>query len=99
MVSGAGSVAVSARPILPNTVLTSGTVRISLSVCCSNSCALPIEMPGKVVGMYIRSPSFEVRHEFGAEPVGRPETDHNQRKRHQHHLARDAASSSPISGR
>ena len=51
MVRGAGSVAVSARPILPNTRLTSGTVLISLSVCCSSSCALPIEMAGKVLGM------------------------------------------------
>ena len=32
--SGAGSVAVSARPILPCTELTSGTVAISRSVCC-----------------------------------------------------------------
>ena len=46
MVKGAGSVAVSARPTLPNTFLTSGTVRISLSVCCNNSLALPIEIPG-----------------------------------------------------
>ena len=59
IVSGAGSVAVSARPILPKTILTSGTVRISLSVCCNSCCALPIEIPGKVVGMYIRSPSFK----------------------------------------
>ena len=33
IVSGAGSVAVSARPTLPNTVFTSGTVLINLSVC------------------------------------------------------------------
>ena len=46
MVRGAGSVAVSARPILPNTVSTSGTVLISLSVCCSNSRALPMDSPG-----------------------------------------------------
>ena len=57
MVSGAGSVAVSARPILPLTVFTSGRLRMSLSVCCNNSCALPIEMAGKVVGIYIKSPS------------------------------------------
>ena len=57
MVRGAGSVAVSARPILPNTCLTSGTARIRRSVCCSSSWALPIDRPGRVVGMYIRSPS------------------------------------------
>ena len=57
MVSGAGSVAVSARPILPNTVSTSGTDLISLSVCCNSSRALPMDRPGRVVGMYIQSPS------------------------------------------
>ena len=57
MVSGAGSVAVSARPILPNTRSTSGCCLISRSVCCNSSCALPIDRPGSVVGMYIRSPS------------------------------------------
>ncbi len=57
MVSGAGSVAVSARPTLPNTVFTSGTVLIRRSVCCNNCLALPIEIPGNVVGMYNRSPS------------------------------------------
>ena len=57
MVSGAGSVAVSARPILPNTVSTSGTVLISRSVVCSSWRASPMEMPGLVVGMYIQSPS------------------------------------------
>ncbi len=49
--SGAGSVAVSARPILPCTLFTSGTLLISLSVCCSSSWALPTLMPGSVVGM------------------------------------------------
>ena len=48
---GAGSVAVSARPILPWVVKTSGKRWMILSVCCSNSFALVIEMPGKVVGM------------------------------------------------
>jgi hypothetical protein len=38
--SGAGSVAVSARPILPCTLATSGKLLISLSVCCSSSLAL-----------------------------------------------------------
>ncbi len=57
MVSGAGSVAVSARPILPNTRSTSGSCLIRRSVCCNSACALPMESPGSVVGMYIRSPS------------------------------------------
>ena len=48
---GAGSVAVSARPILPKTDSTSGNVVRILSVCCSNSSALVMETPGNVVGM------------------------------------------------
>ena len=55
--SGAGSVAVSARPALPNTVATSGTVRIIRSVCCSSSAALAGERPGWAEGIYSRSPS------------------------------------------
>ena len=54
---GAGSVAVSARPTLPNTRATSGTVLISRSVCCSSSPALAADSPGSAVGMYSRSPS------------------------------------------
>ena len=49
--SGAGSVAVSARPTLPNTFSTSGKVRIIRSVCCRSSPAFVTEMPGNVVGM------------------------------------------------
>ncbi len=49
--SGAGSVAVSARPALPNTVSTSGTVLISRSVCWSSSEALATERPGRADGM------------------------------------------------
>ena len=48
---GAGSVALSARPALPNTRSTSGTVRMSLSVCCSSARAASVESPGSVVGM------------------------------------------------
>ena len=55
--NGAGSVAVSARPILPKTRLTSGTALIIRSVCCSSSPALPADSPGSAVGMYRRSPS------------------------------------------
>jgi hypothetical protein len=54
---GAGSVAVSARPALPKTRATSGTVLIMRSVCCSNSPALAALRPGSAVGMYSRSPS------------------------------------------
>ena len=49
--SGAGSVAVSARPALPNTVFTSGTVEIIRSVCCSRSEALAADRPGRAEGM------------------------------------------------
>ena len=48
---GAGSVAVSARPTLPNTRATSGTALIIRSVCCRSSPALPAESPGSAVGM------------------------------------------------
>ena len=51
MLSGAGSVAVSARPALPNTRSTSGKVRRMRSVCCRISRALVIDTPGRVVGM------------------------------------------------
>ena len=53
----AGSVAVSARPIFPNTCSTSGKVEMILSVCWSISRAFATDTPGKVVGMYSRSPS------------------------------------------
>ena len=49
--SGAGSVAVSARPTLPKTCSTSGNVLMIRSVCCSSSRAPVIEIPGSVVGM------------------------------------------------
>ncbi len=49
--SGAGSVAVSARPALPKTLATSGTVRIMRFVCCRSSAALPAEIPGSAEGM------------------------------------------------
>jgi hypothetical protein len=48
---GAGSVAVSARPILPCTVATSGNCLMSRSVCCSSSLLLVTLMAGSVVGM------------------------------------------------
>ena len=54
---GAGSVAVSARPALPKTLATSGTVLIMRSVCCSSSDALAADKPGNAEGMYSRSPS------------------------------------------
>ena len=51
MLSGAGSVAVSARPTLPNTCSTSGKVRRIRSVCWRISRALVIDTPGSVAGM------------------------------------------------
>ena len=48
---GAGSVAVSARPALPNTRATSGTVRIMRSVSCKSSPAFCAERPGSAEGM------------------------------------------------
>jgi len=48
---GAGSVAVPARPALPNTESTSGKLLMILSWVWSNSPALVIERPGSVVGM------------------------------------------------
>ena len=49
--SGAGSVADSARPILPNTRATSGNAFSSRSCIWSTRCASVIEMPGGAVGM------------------------------------------------
>ena len=57
MVSGAGSVALSARPALPKTVATSGTDLMMRSVRCSTASAWLGESPGRVVGMYSTSPS------------------------------------------
>ncbi|MNV47790.1 hypothetical protein D3C71_1396670 [compost metagenome] len=57
MVSGAGSVALSALPALPNTVATSGTVLINLSVSCSSLLASRADIPGSEEGIYNRSPS------------------------------------------
>ncbi|MCY1559666.1 hypothetical protein D9M68_967240 [compost metagenome] len=48
---GAGSVAVSARPALPETCSTSGTVLISRSVICSNWLAFCADRPGSAEGM------------------------------------------------
>ncbi|CZZ45817.1 Uncharacterised protein [Enterobacter roggenkampii] len=56
--SGAESVAVSALPVLPKTEATSGTVFINLSVVCNNAAASAGETPGKVEGIYSRSPSL-----------------------------------------
>ena len=56
--SGAGSVEVSARPALPNTRSTSGNLRSCLSIVCRRRWASATEMPGIVVGMYSKEPSF-----------------------------------------
>jgi len=55
--SGAGSVALSARPAFPKTRSTSGTVLMRRSVCWSSSVALETDRPGSADGMYSRSPS------------------------------------------
>ena len=55
--SGAGSVAVRARPALPNTISTSGTVRISRFCTCIMRPTSAIDAPGNSVGMYIVEPS------------------------------------------
>ena len=49
--SGAGSVAVSARPALPKTRSTSGTVLIMRLVSCSSSAAFCADSPGSADGM------------------------------------------------
>jgi hypothetical protein len=48
---GAGSVGVSARPILPNTLATSGNLRSSRSMSVRTFDASAIDMPGGAVGM------------------------------------------------
>ena len=49
--TGAGSVAVMARPALPNTDSTSGKLLMMRSCVCSSSAALVTDMPGSPVGM------------------------------------------------
>ena len=51
MDSGAGSVAVSARPALPSTRSTSGNCLMRRSVTWSSRCASAMEIPGMVEGM------------------------------------------------
>jgi hypothetical protein len=48
---GAGSVAVDARPALPQTEATSGNDLMILSCVCTSSAALVTDSPGSVVGM------------------------------------------------
>src|SRR3569832_364189 len=72
MDSGAGSVALSARPALPNTRATSGIWRISRSVICRILAASSTDTPGNVVGMYSRSPSYS----GGMNSLPRRETGH-----------------------
>ena len=58
--SGAGSVAVLARPALPNTDSTSGKVLMILSWVCNNSADLVTDKAGKVMGINNKLPSFNV---------------------------------------
>ena len=57
---GAGSVAVAARPALPNTLATSGNDLMIRFWICSSSADLVIDRPGRVVGMYMIVPSFRL---------------------------------------
>ena len=57
---GAGSVAVAARPDLPNTLATSGKPLMMRSCVCSSWPALVTDRPGRVTGMNISVPSFSV---------------------------------------
>ena len=57
---GAGSVAVCARPALPNTDSTSGKDLMMRSCCCNSSAALVTDMPGNDEGMYSKVPSLRV---------------------------------------
>src|SRR5579885_3607544 len=58
IVNGAGSVDVSARPALPNTLSTSGNVRRILSCTCKSRAASVTDSPGSVVGIYKTEPSY-----------------------------------------
>ena len=58
MFIGAMSVAVSARPILPSTISTSGIAAMAASRCCRISFACAVPMPGKSEGMSMMLPSF-----------------------------------------
>ena len=55
---GAASVAVAARPALPNTDATSGKPLITRSCVCISSAALVMDRPGGVTGMNSSVPSF-----------------------------------------
>ena len=55
--SGAGSVAVSARPAFPNTVLTSGNFLSARSWVSTRVFASSMEIPGTVIGMKRMEPS------------------------------------------
>ncbi len=55
---GAQSVAVLARPALPQTEATSGNVMRRLSSTCSSRRCVVTETAGSVLGMYISEPSF-----------------------------------------
>ncbi len=58
--TGAGSVAVIARPALPNTDATSGNDLMMRSCVCSSSAALVTDRPGSVTGMNSSVPSFRL---------------------------------------
>ena len=107
--SGAGSVAVSARPALPNTRSTSGTVLISRSVCCSSSRGLGRRQPGQRRRHVQQVALVERRHELAAEAQHRDggqrqddgRDDQRRLRKAQHRLERrpvDARSGSGSAG-
>ena len=84
--NGAGSVAVSARPTLPNTVATSLKAAMARSCLRSARSACSGDRPGSVVGMNRRSPSSMRGEELAAEARedGQAREDRQQRG-HQGH--------------
>ena len=82
--NGAGSVALSERPILPNTVCTPGRAAMSRSCSVSSPCASSALSPAAAVGMYSSSPSSMCGRNSlpRCETIGRQEIA-SQRRRHQ----------------
>jgi hypothetical protein len=90
--SGAGSVAVRARPALPNTDSTSGK-DLMMRSCCLQQLARPwvTDMPGSEAGMYSSVPSLSVG--MNSLPSGAPATRWRQR----HHASSSVTSLVPRS--
>src|SRR5258707_11579206 len=76
--TGAGSVAVAARPALPKTLATSGKLLMIRSEVCSSSAVFVTDMPGTLTGIYISVPSFSIGMN------SEPETLQRNQGRHKH---------------